>query len=107
VAFCGALRRDLLPLTIGGDAPTPGADSAEPLMNIAEFATHGVGSVISTDDGSYGFRGFVTQALEAYLDKHVAAVRMDSNPNGEHGSVLDQIMGALKSAWEGNPVSSD
>jgi hypothetical protein len=41
------------------------------------------------------------------FDKHVAAVRMDSNPNGEHGSVLDQIMGALKSAWEGNPVSSD
>lgn len=73
VAFCGALRRDLLPLTIRLDGPTPGADSAEPLMNIAEFATHGVGSVISTDDGSYGFRGFVTQALEAYLDKHVVA----------------------------------
>ena len=25
-------------------------------------------AVITTDDGSYGFRGFVTQALERYLD---------------------------------------
>jgi ferredoxin--NADP+ reductase len=26
--------------------------------------------VITTDDGSYGFRGFVTQALETYLDRN-------------------------------------
>ena len=28
-----------------------------------------VRSVISTDDGSYGFRGFVTQALEGYVNQ--------------------------------------
>src|SRR5207302_1574371 len=28
----------------------------------------GIPSVVTTDDGSYGFRGFVTQALERYLD---------------------------------------
>jgi dihydroorotate dehydrogenase electron transfer subunit len=39
-------------------------------MNVEEFAGHGVGAVITTDDGSYGFRGFVTQALERYLDRH-------------------------------------
>jgi dihydroorotate dehydrogenase electron transfer subunit len=69
VAFCGALTRDLLPLTVTGDGPTPGVESTDPLLNIDEFARHGVSAVISTDDGSYGFRGFVTQALERYLDR--------------------------------------
>jgi dihydroorotate dehydrogenase electron transfer subunit len=68
VAFCGAVTRDLLPLTINPGEGNPGADSAEPRMSIEEFAVHGVPSVISTDDGSYGFRGFVTQALEKSLD---------------------------------------
>jgi dihydroorotate dehydrogenase electron transfer subunit len=71
IAFCGALSRDLLPLTITDRAPLPSVDAFEPLSNIDEFARHGVGAVISTDDGSYGFRGFVTQALERYLDAHV------------------------------------
>jgi len=69
VAFCGALSRDLLPLTIRPDAPNPGSDSTEPIAGIDEFARHGIRSVISTDDGSYGFRGFVTQALERFLDR--------------------------------------
>lgn len=69
VAFCGALTRDLLPLTVTGAAPPPTQDSTEPLNNIDEFARHGVSAVITTDDGSYGFRGFVTQALERYLDR--------------------------------------
>jgi dihydroorotate dehydrogenase electron transfer subunit len=69
IAFCGALTRDLLPLTITGDVPAPSQDSTEPLTNIDEFARNGVAAVITTDDGSYGFRGFVTQALERYLDR--------------------------------------
>ena len=64
VAFCGALTRELLPLKLVGDA---GAD-ATPSMCVEEFARHGIPSVVTTDDGSYGFRGFVTQALERYLD---------------------------------------
>jgi dihydroorotate dehydrogenase electron transfer subunit len=68
VAFAGALSRDLLPLTILPDAPLPGADSIAPIACIGEFADHGIPSTISTDDGSYGFRGYVTQALEAFLD---------------------------------------
>jgi len=68
VAFCGAVTRDLLPLTILADAPVPGPDSDEPIMSIAEFSRNGIPSVISTDDGSYAFRGYVTQALEKYLD---------------------------------------
>lgn len=65
VAFCGALSRDLLPMKITGEASK---DDAKPLPVIDEFARHGIPSVITTDDGSYGFRGFVTQALERYLD---------------------------------------
>jgi dihydroorotate dehydrogenase electron transfer subunit len=68
VAFCGALTRDLLPLTVTADAPTPAGDSTEPLKNIAEFARNGIPAVITTDDGSYGFRGYVTQALDRYLE---------------------------------------
>lgn len=70
IAFCGALTRDLLSLTVTDDAPPPaGGTSIAPLYNIAEFSRWGVPAVISTDDGSYGFKGYVTQALESYLDK--------------------------------------
>jgi dihydroorotate dehydrogenase electron transfer subunit len=68
IAFSGALSRDLLPFTIAEDGPSPTADGVEPLLNIAEFARQGIASIITTDDGSYGYRGFVTQALEGYLD---------------------------------------
>lgn len=69
VVFAGALTRDLLPLTISGEVAPPSPDCVEPLHNVAEFARHGIGAVLTTDDGSYGFRGFVTQALERYLDR--------------------------------------
>ncbi len=69
IAFAGAVTRDLLALTITDDAPAPSAHDIDPLYNIAEFARHGIPAIITTDDGSYGFRGFITQALEAYLDK--------------------------------------
>jgi dihydroorotate dehydrogenase electron transfer subunit len=71
VAFSGALTRDLLPLTITDDAPAPTSDLTDPLYNIAEFARNGIPAVITTDDGSYGFRGYVTQALERYLDAYI------------------------------------
>ncbi len=69
VAFAGAVTRDLLSLTITDDALPPKPDDVGPLYNVAEFARSGVPAVIATDDGSYGFRGYVTQALEAYLDR--------------------------------------
>jgi dihydroorotate dehydrogenase electron transfer subunit len=70
VAFCGAVTRDLLPLTVTSDAPVPDAESVNPLYNIAEFQQFNIPAVISTDDGSYGFRGYITQALEKYLDAY-------------------------------------
>jgi dihydroorotate dehydrogenase electron transfer subunit len=61
VAFAGALSRELLPLSINDASPT---------HPIREFADCGMQSIIATDDGSLGYRGYVTGALEAYLDAH-------------------------------------
>ncbi len=73
-AFCGALTRDLLPLTISDAvACDPTGKTATPA--IVEFSQYGIPSVIATDDGSVGFRGFVTQALEEYLDHATANAR--------------------------------
>ena len=67
VAFCGATRRDLLPLHLIANHPP--SDQPTPTHCIAEFADCGIPSVITTDDGSLGFRGLVTQAVERYLDE--------------------------------------
>jgi dihydroorotate dehydrogenase electron transfer subunit len=68
VAFAGALTRDLLPFTLQEDAPAADANPAEPRFQVAEFSRYRIPSVITTDDGSYGYRGFVTQALAEFLD---------------------------------------
>jgi dihydroorotate dehydrogenase electron transfer subunit len=64
VVFCGALTRDLLPLNIVGEASSVG----DAKLCIGEFAKHQVPAVVTTDDGSFGFKGLITQALERYLD---------------------------------------
>jgi dihydroorotate dehydrogenase electron transfer subunit len=69
IFFAGATTRDLLPLTITADAPTPFPNSIDPLYNIAELAQYNIPAVITTDDGSWAFHGLVTQALEQYLDR--------------------------------------
>jgi NADPH-dependent ferric siderophore reductase len=53
VVFAGALTRDLLPLTITDDRKAASGDDAEPRLNVAEFAKHGVSAVLTTDDGSH------------------------------------------------------
>ncbi|MEK6798247.1 MAG: dihydroorotate dehydrogenase electron transfer subunit [Planctomycetota bacterium] len=67
IAFCGAQRRDLLALTIDGSCPLdPSARRA--VLSAAEFRLHGAAVIVSTDDGSIGFRGHVGQALTAYAE---------------------------------------
>lgn len=63
VVFCGALSRDLLPLTILGES------TLEPTYCLEEFSRHGVRAVVTTDDGTFGSRGLVTEALEGYLNR--------------------------------------
>lgn len=65
VAFCGAQTADLLPLTIDPTKP-PAADAHAATPTAAEFSVHGVPVVLSTDDGSLGFRGYIGQAMAAY-----------------------------------------
>jgi dihydroorotate dehydrogenase electron transfer subunit len=79
VAFCGAVSKDLLPLTLLDD-PVRTADPGAPAMTVQEFARHGIPSVVSTDDGTFGFRGFVTQALEQYLEGCGHGPRRGSSP---------------------------
>jgi dihydroorotate dehydrogenase electron transfer subunit len=61
IAFAGALCRDLIPLTL-----------SKTEYEVAEFHAHGIPAILATDDGSFGFRGFVTQALEEFLDHRMA-----------------------------------
>ncbi len=72
IAFAGATSRDLLALTVTNDAPPPHKQQIDPLYNVEEFARHGIPAVLSTDDGSYGYSGRVTEPLAAYLDKWFA-----------------------------------
>jgi len=65
VAFCGARTVDLLPLTLDPSVPIA-ADAGRASLAAAEFARHQVPVVISTDDGSIGFRGYVGSALSTY-----------------------------------------
>lgn len=74
VAFVGAQRADLVPLTISPCMPAPSAEG-DPVLNATEFADHGFPTVITTDDGSMGMKGFVTTALQRFLEKNAAIDR--------------------------------
>jgi dihydroorotate dehydrogenase electron transfer subunit len=65
VAFCGARSADLIPLTVRD----PRAISAGVVATVdasEEFGRLGTPLLLSTDDGSVGFRGSVLGALDAY-----------------------------------------
>ena len=67
VAFFGAQSGDLIPLTVlPSVSPDSSAQSARRCAE--EFSKVGVPTVISTDDGTVGFRGHVGAALSAYLE---------------------------------------
>jgi dihydroorotate dehydrogenase electron transfer subunit len=65
IAFCGAASRDLIPMQAKDDNSQSPDDIAP--ANVAEFAELGIPAVLCTDDGSFGFRGYVTEAVERYL----------------------------------------
>ena len=60
LAFIGAQRADLIPLHITGDV------GLESTLNVREFAAFNTPTIVATDDGSMGQKGFVTQALQQY-----------------------------------------
>ncbi|MFT3788890.1 MAG: dihydroorotate dehydrogenase electron transfer subunit [Tepidisphaeraceae bacterium] len=80
VAFAGALTKDLMALTVTDDhAPSPLHQTTEPqnhstvhpVYNVAEFRAFNVPAILTTDDGTLGMKGFVTVALEQYLDAYL------------------------------------
>ena len=66
LALAGAQRLDLLPLKVT-TAPGPLLPVPAPTLAVDEFARYGFPSMISTDDGSLGFKGYVTQMLDNFL----------------------------------------
>lgn len=66
VAFCGAQSRDLLALDLAGESPA--TDARKAVLGPREFAEVATPVVISTDDGSLGFRGHIGAALTAYAE---------------------------------------
>ena len=58
-AVYGALTRDSLPVALLSEPPADGGGT----LCVAEFARHGIKTVLTTDDGSCGMRGRVTDGL--------------------------------------------
>ncbi|MCC5831242.1 MAG: hypothetical protein JJU36_17520 [Phycisphaeraceae bacterium] len=76
VGFIGAVSRDLIAgrLIEPGPAIPPGGPELGHSAAIGEFADHGFGSVVTTDDGSLGMRGRITDGLETWI---ASATRSD------------------------------
>ncbi len=66
VAFNGVRTASLLPLKI--DSAKVAADG-KPGLSADEFSAVGVNAVITTDDGSLGYRGFIDVAFRSWLEK--------------------------------------
>ncbi len=65
VAFCGVRTARLLPVTVNAGSPRP---DAAPSLCVDAFAAHRVPCAVTSDDGSIGMQGFVSQAMEKWLD---------------------------------------
>ena len=66
IAIAGVTTMDFLPLTCDENIP-PNAEL--PNMCAADFARFGVPTIITSDDGSVGMKGLVTDALARLVDR--------------------------------------
>ncbi|MCC7147078.1 MAG: dihydroorotate dehydrogenase electron transfer subunit [Phycisphaeraceae bacterium] len=85
VAFVGAQARDLLPVNL--DSSVPPATDGQPALSVQEFARYGLVTVITTDDGSLGLKGLITEGLTRFLKTLSPAQRQQAvvftcGPNG-------------------------
>lgn len=65
VGLVGARSADLLAVTIPDPAAVP--TDGSPSTAIEEFARHNLASIVSTDDGTLGLHGLITDALQRLL----------------------------------------
>ncbi len=70
VAFCGAKSRMHLPF----EEMSPQIDERRGNW-LQEFAASGVECLVATDDGSVGFRGFVTECLKKWMEAEKVDVK--------------------------------
>ncbi len=72
VALCGAQMGDLLAVTIDSTVRLS-TTAREATASAVEFAVRGAKVVVSTDDGSLGFKGHVGQALTEFCEANPVA----------------------------------
>jgi NAD(P)H-flavin reductase len=65
VAFNGARSASLLPLRLAPSVAV--SEQGSPALCVAEFAAMDVPAVVTTDDGSLGFDGLISQPFESWL----------------------------------------
>ncbi|MHC5110097.1 MAG: dihydroorotate dehydrogenase electron transfer subunit [Planctomycetota bacterium] len=70
VAFYGAQSRELLAIELGADGDYA-TDAKAVSRGPDRFSRNGTGLVISTDDGSLGYRGYTIQAMEAFHEANL------------------------------------
>lgn len=63
--FVGATTADLLAVDWTDTPPAAGGGQA---MSVGQFAVSGIGAVVTTDDGSCGMRGLITEGLQHHLE---------------------------------------
>jgi dihydroorotate dehydrogenase electron transfer subunit len=69
VGFIGATTADLLPIHTTTNPP---AGDGQPALCVGEFAEAGFHAVVTTNDGSMGMNGLITDGLGAYLKRALA-----------------------------------
>ncbi len=71
VGFVGALTADLLAVDWAAGVD-PSCDGT-PALSVQQWARHDMPAVVTTDDGSRGLSGRITEGLKRYLDAASAA----------------------------------
>lgn len=67
LGFIGARTRDLLAVALSADDPA--VAGGEPALCVEQFARYGFPAVVSTDDGTAGMRGLITDALGRCIER--------------------------------------
>ncbi len=70
-AMIGSTTKELLPLQHEGN-PAPYEDAREARLSSTEFARANTPAIISTDDGSFGFKGNVVEAFKSHVSANAS-----------------------------------